>query len=336
MPTEIVHSLKPEQWLDFVAGNPQSNVFHTAEMFRVFAQTEGHRPLLWATVDGEGNPLALLVPVQITLMGGFLRPFTTRAVAYGSVLCAPGPEGREALATLLRAYSRPAQGRPLFTELRNLSDLSGIQPILQENGFVHEAHLNFLIDLGRPVDEIWSSVHSNVRANVRKARRKGVVVQEVTSLAQVPVVYELLTEAYERIRIPLTHRSLFEAAFKVLHPRRMVKFYTAWVEDTCIGVGVHLLHKKVIYAWYGAATRDYASYKANDLLNWHVLEWGAQNGFDCFDFGGAGKPDEDYGPRQFKAKFGGELVNYGRNTYVHRPRLLRLSEWGYQLYRRFL
>ena len=84
------------------------------------------------------------------------------------------------------------------------------------------------------------------------------------------------------------------------------------------------------------AIRDYAKYKANDLLNWYVLEWGAKNGFKCFDFGGAGKPDQDYGPRRFKAKFNGTLVNYGRNTCVHHPLRLRFSEWGYEVYRRYL
>jgi len=110
----------------------------------------------------------------------------------------------------------------------------------------------------------------------------------------------------------------------------------AQVEDVCIGVAIRLLYKNVIYAWYAGAIRDYASYKANDLLNWHVLEWGAQNGFKCFDFGGAGKPDEDYGPQRFKAKFGGRLVNYGRNICVHAPVRLKLSEKVYSIARRFL
>ena len=54
-----------------------------------------------------------------------------------------------------------------------------------------------------------------------------------------------------------------------------------------------------------------------------------------YDFGGAGKPDEEYGVRDFKAKFGGELVCYGRNTCVHAPVLLQFSRFGYDILRRF-
>jgi hypothetical protein len=308
-------------------------MFHTPEMFQVFDRTEGHQPQLWAATQ-DGRVLALLLPVFITLKDGLLRPFTTRAVTYGSVLCAPGPEGREALAMLLRTYERQVKGGPLFTELRNLSDLSAVQPILQENGFVHEGHLNFLIDLQRPPEEIWSSLHGKVRTNVRKARKMGVVVEEVTSLDKVPVAYSVLSRVYEHIQIPLASLSLFEAAFEVLYPRGMIKLLMARVEGTYVGVAIRLLYKGLIYAWYAGAMRDCSSYKVNELLNWHILEWGAQNGFKCFDFGGAGKPDQDYGPREFKARFNGRLVNYGRNVCVHHPHLLHFSQWGYQVYRR--
>jgi lipid II:glycine glycyltransferase (peptidoglycan interpeptide bridge formation enzyme) len=71
-------------------------------------------------------------------------------------------------------------------------------------------------------------------------------------------------------------------------------------------------------------------------LVWLALEFGCDRGFHTFDFGGGGKPDEEYGVRDFKAKFGGDLVNYGRNVLVHSPIQLQASELGYQLLRRFL
>jgi serine/alanine adding enzyme len=63
------------------------------------------------------------------------------------------------------------------------------------------------------------------------------------------------------------------------------------------------------------------------------LEWGVENGYRVYDFGGAGKPDEEYGVRDFKAKFGGKLVCYGRNVYVHSQVRLELSKLGYTIYR---
>jgi hypothetical protein len=331
---EIVRQLDMGLWRDFVGNHPQSNIFHTPEMFQVFSRTEGHRPELWAATQTE-RVLALLLPVHITLKGGLFRILTTRTVIYGSALCVAGTEGQEALAELLHTYKQKVKGWPLFTELRNLSDLSIVQPILQESGFIHEGHLNYLIDLQRSPEDLWKSLHSNVRTNVRKARRMGVTVQEVTSPDQVPMVYTVLEKVYDHIQVPLSPLSLFKAAFEILHPRGMIKFFVACVDGAYVGAAVRLLYKGTIYAWYAGSIRDYARYKANDLLNWHVLEWGAQEDFKCFDFGGAGRPDQDYGPRRFKAKFNGTLVNYGRNVYVHHPHLLRVSQWGYQVLCRY-
>ena len=49
------------------------------------------------------------------------------------------------------------------------------------------------------------------------------------------------------------------------------------------------------------------------------------NGIEHFDFMGAGAPDKDYGVRDFKAKFGGELVEHGRFVYICKPWLYKLG-----------
>lgn len=316
--------------------HPQGNIFHTSEMFQVFARTRGYKPTLWAAVDGDDCPLALFLPVAITLLGGPLRRLTTRAVAYGSVLCAPGIEGQQALETLLSAYKQTAGRGILFTELRNLTDLEEEQSILSESGFAYEEHLNFLVDLERPQEDIWSSIRSNARRNIRKARNLNVVIEEVNDSERIPAVYALLKEIYQRIHVPLPDISFFWSAFEILHPLGMMQILVARAHDVDIGVLTLLTHKDVVYYWYTGTLREYASYRAGDLLVWRTLEWASRKGFRVLDFGGAGKPQEEYGVRDFKAKFGGRLVNYGRNVCVHAPLSFHFSRIAYKLVRALL
>jgi serine/alanine adding enzyme len=334
---DIVRQLDETLWQDFVDDHPMSSIFHTSEMFKVFAQAKGHQPTLWAAISGSGRLLALLLPVQVTLMDGLLRRFTTRAIAYSSVLCAPGPEGKKALAVLLQTYNREMQRSVLFTELRNLSDLSDLQPMLNDNDFAYEDHLNYLIDLDRPPEAVLQSIGRRTRKKIRRALRQGeLIVEEANRREQVVLCYELLQKSYATAQVYLADRSLFEAAFDVLYPRGMVKFLLARVGDVYVAGSVELVYKDTIYGWYGGMDRAYSDYIPNELLLWHIFQWGAENGYKVYDFGGAGKPDEEYGVRDFKAKFGGELVCYGRNTCVYAPRLLWLSEQGYHLMRRWL
>lgn len=332
----VVTQLEKTAWKTFVDDNPHGNIFHTPEMFQVLARTEGYRPTLWATLSDDGEVLALLTPVQITLQDGFLRSLTTRAVAYGSILAAPGEEGAVALAQLLDAYLHQVKGF-LFTELRNLSDLTAIQPILQQYGFAYEDHLNYLVNLERSAEQVMQDISSRTRSYIRRAlRENSLEIREVSSRSEMQSCYELLRKTYQNARVPLAPRSLFDNLIDILGPKKMLRVVMAYVEDRPVAASVDLLYKDMIYYWYGGMDRAYGREHPNELLRWNVLEWGINNGFRLFDFGGAGKPDEDYGVRDFKSKFGGELVGYGRNVYAHSPRLLRLSTFSYNVLRRFL
>jgi serine/alanine adding enzyme len=69
---------------------------------------------------------------------------------------------------------------------------------------------------------------------------------------------------------------------------------------------------------------------------WQAITDGKASGCTTLDFGGAGRPDEPYGVRDFKAKYGGQLVDFGRDVWSSAPVRLRLSRGGYSLARRFL
>ncbi len=103
-----------------------------------------------------------------------------------------------------------------------------------------------------------------------------------------------------------------------------------------IGVLTLLFHRTTVLYWYTGVLREYSSHRANDLLVWRALELGREAGCRALDFGGAGKPDEPYGVRDFKAKFGGQLVDFGRDVLVHAPTTFKVSEAGYRVMRRFL
>ncbi|MCH7973680.1 MAG: hypothetical protein IH949_07305 [Bacteroidetes bacterium] len=55
------------------------------------------------------------------------------------------------------------------------------------------------------------------------------------------------------------------------------------------------------------------------------------NNLKYFDFMGAGKPTDTYGVREFKSKFGGELVNYGRFVNINNPFLFKVGKIGLHL-----
>ena len=329
----VVRHLEPDVWRQAVANQPTGNIFHTPEMFAVFERARGHKPELWAVTDG-GQVLALLLPVQITLAEGPLRLLTGRAVAYGGLMYGADADDHAPLALLLDAY-RNVQHRELFTELRHQQEVEAYQEVLGAHGFVLEPHQNFLVRLDLPLEQVWRNIHKSARKKIRQAQNKHALkILELRDRGLLPHWYTLLHKTYAHARIPLADRSLFEAALDILVPKGMAQFLLGQVDGECVAASVALLYKDTIYGWYRGFDRAYSAYLPNDLMVWHLLRWGVENGYRIFNFGGAGRPGQKYGPYRFKAKFGGELVNHGRSVYIHHPWRLKFSQFGYRLYQR--
>lgn len=193
MSIEIVQDLNPAQWRNFVDSHPQGNIFHTPEMFQVFSRIQKYSPSLWAAVDEKRGILAIFSSVQITLLDGVLAKFTTHAVAYGSVLWTPGPEGEEALEMLVQAYQKKIKRNVLFTELRNLSNLEAIQPFLRKHNFEYQDHLNYFIELQNSPEAMFQNIGQRTRKNIKRGLKKSeVVIKEATGQKHVDICYELL------------------------------------------------------------------------------------------------------------------------------------------------
>jgi hypothetical protein len=333
----LVHSLEAKTWRDFVDGQPMGNVFHTPEMYQVYSKTKDREPELWGVMGSNNVPLALFTPVRVTLPNPLLRRLAVHSVSYGSLLWAPGEPGEKALEMLIQAYKRERKSDVAYTELRHLADVRGILPLLDKQGFKFEGHLDYQINLGRSVEEVFQDIGPRTRKNIRRGLNKGhVSIQEVREKKQVATCYEILSRTYGAAHIPLADISLFEAAYDLLVAKGMVRFLLAYVNQTPVATSIELIHKGTIYGWYGGVDRRHNSYSPNELLSWHILKWGVENGYKLYDFGGAGKPGERYGVRDFKAKFGGSLTCFGRSTYAHKPLIFRVMQMGRRFSRRFL
>ena len=85
--------------------------------------------------------------------------------------------------------------------------------------------------------------------------------------------------------------------------------------------------------FYAGADPRHLHRYPNEFMVWKILEWGRLNRFTLFDFGGAGHPDKPYGPREFKRRFGGDLVNFGRFALIHQPFKLMMAKKALKIWK---
>jgi len=331
---EITDSPDVKKWSEFVYGHPYGNIYQTPEMAEVYKRTKNYEPISLAVIDENDNIIALLLAVVIKEMGGILGTFSARSIIQGGPLFVENEMGFKAVSLLMEEYDKIAKKYALYTEIRNVYDVSRFKPLFEKLGYKFEDHLNFLIDLNKPKEEIWRQIHRSMRKNIKKAQRNGVIIEEMGDKSHMRTFYDFLKDVYHHAKIPLADISLFEAIYDILVPKGLAKFHLAKYNEEYIGGRLSFIYKKMIYADSVGVPRRYKDLNANPLLNWHVMEWGSANGYHIFDFGGAGKPNEKYGVREFKRQFGGKLVNFGRYSKIHSPIKMKIAKKGFEIYRK--
>jgi serine/alanine adding enzyme len=317
-------------WDEFVARHPKGSVFHTSAMIQVFAAAKGHSVIPLAAVTDSGEILSLLVATRVQTLPNVLASLSSRSVSYAEPLCVDSPDGVDSLCDLISTHDQNLKRRALFAEVRPLCACGPERIALERCGYRHLDYLNYIIDTTKPVEQIWRRLHDSAKSYVRKCEKRGFELRHLDSPECVDTLYEFLRATYGRAGVPLADRSLFEAAYKILKPQNMITFVGVYNGDKPVAADTLLLFNKKAFAWYGGSARMTGLSPAA-FMQWHEIAWSCENGFEYYDFGGAGWPNVPYGVRDFKASFGGELVCYGRYRKIYSRWKMALAERAYEV-----
>jgi len=318
------------EWSDFVHNHPHGNIFQTPEMYEVYKKTENYEPLFLAIIDDNRKILAFLVAVIQREYSGIIGKLTARSIIFGGPLLIN--DNPVLLEFLLKGYIKRVKSFAIYSQFRNFWDWINFKKIFIVNGFKFKDHLNILIDLERSEEELWQDVHSKRRNEIRRASKEGTTFSVRENLEDFTDCYKILLSVYHRAKLPIPPIEFFNNIFFQCRNNFGIKIFYALNQNRIIGCMVALVYKDVIYDFYaGAYPQDNKKYP-NDLIPWEVFKWGKKNGFTKFDFGGAGKPDVRYGVRDYKKKFGGEMVNYGRFEIIHKPTLFIVSKIAFKVW----
>jgi serine/alanine adding enzyme len=323
-------SIDIKKWSLFVKNHPYGNSFQTPEMYNLYKSAKYYEPVIVVCTDETKEIQGLILSVIQREYRGILGKLSSRSIIWGAPLIKDW--NTAVLSLLLEAYDKLAGKRVVYTQIRNLWDTEIFKNEFEKNGYVYEDHLNILIDLTKSEDSLWSEIYSRRRSQINKSERKGVSIIIFNDTALIEESREILQDVYKRAKLPLPGKEYFSEANKILGGKGFLKFFGAFFEKKLIGVMYLLCYNERIYEWYIGSYFDYMKIHPNDLIIWEIFKWGKENGYKIFDFGGAGRPDREYGVREYKKKFGGTTIKLGRYQKVHNNFLMRISLIGFRLW----
>lgn len=316
MEFRIVEGPHEPPWREALRLRPDHLIFQSPEMYEVFGRAEGMQPgALVAVERGSGHGVACLAWVTIVPSGRVARSLLARCICQGGPVYQPGSEaGLRAARAVVGRHAELVRRTCVYSEFRNAYDGTGIAGALDGLG-QPEPHCNFLIDLSDGPASVWRDMSSSRRKGILRAEREGITVRRAATAQDIEECYRLFEATYRRARLPMFDASLFHAAAEVLEDG--VRFYLAERGGDTLAARALLLTEHTAYDWFAGSTEAGERARANELIVWQALQEACGLGLQRFDFGGGGNPEQPYGPREFKRRFGGTQIEYRRFRISH-------------------
>ncbi|MBR4705524.1 MAG: GNAT family N-acetyltransferase [Paludibacteraceae bacterium] len=338
------------EWSRLVASSATGTWFQTPEAFDFFnAQKELFKPFAIAIEKSESRvesresrELRGVCVGYVTVEKSAFKQFLTRrAIIIGGPCWANDATNEEVslLLSTLRQQLSTGANAPIYIESRNFNDYSRWKDAFAATGFDYKPHLNFHVDTSS-VEVVETNLGKSRKRDIRTTIREGVTITSIYDLGlqiddfererMVREYYQVLKNLYKtKVKTPLFPESFFQALAK--HPD--ARFLLAELNGKIIGGTVCVAQEgKCLYEWFACGEDGvYPHVFPSCYATYAGIRYAAEHNMPRFDMMGAGKPDEAYGVRDFKAKFGGQEVEHGRWLCITKPILYKIGTLGVKL-----
>jgi hypothetical protein len=316
----------PSNWDALVRASSVATWFQTKEAYDFF-DSLSFLEVFALGVERDGRLTGVVVG-SIQKDGGKLKQYLSRrAIINGGPLLDDNITDKE-LSMLLNALKSRLGRKTIYIETRNFNDYGRWRHVFEDCGFGYEPHYDVLVETST-IESVNNRLDRNRKRNIKKANENGLVIDQSVSDADLFQFYQMLDELYRsKVKTPLWPFEFFQR----LKNLESAHFFMAKdSEGKLIGGLVCLaLESRIMHALFACGDdQNYRALSPSVMVNYAGICYAAEHGFSQFDFMGAGKPDDGgYGVRDFKMKFGGELVELGRFVHVCNHLLFAVGKFG--------
>lgn len=256
--------------------------------------------------------------------------FTRRAIIMGGPALADDCTEEEVTA-LMNSVRQRLQSQAIYVETRNFNDYSRWKDAFAAAGFEYRPHLNFHVDCADK-EKMWERLSETRCKQIRRAQRNGAVIAEAQSVQEIHDGYAILQKMYrKKVKTPLWPLEFFIEAYK----QGIGKYLMVKYNEMVIGGLLMVEDAKCVYEWFECGMNaEYKEQYPSVMATYAGMQFANEHNIPRCDLMGAGEPDVPYGVRDFKEKFGGEMVEHGRFLCITKPMLFKIGTIGVKILKR--
>lgn len=185
-------------------------------------------------------------------------------------------------------------------------------------GYIPEPRYTYRINLSKGPDYIWERFDRKLRVDINRALREGIEVEEGNK-DDLAFIHSSIHRRFREqgIKAVDNYKYLLDL-YEEFYPKGMMKIFIAKFKGKRVAGVIYLLYNNIIYLWEGITKIDLKGIAPNDMIQWNVIKWACNNGFDSYEIMEGGYIRR---LRNFKSKYNPEpmiwftSVKYSSNIY---------------------
>jgi len=216
-----------------------------------------------------------------------------------------------------------------YIRIRTSPGLIDARPFLW-TGFCVEPLYTYVINLDRSIKHIWENLNKELRRNINKAKKSGVIIEE-GSREELYLLDELLKKRFIEQGVSLKYRDYkryLGDLYNEFYPQSL-RIFVAKYDGEIVTGQIITCYKDKISLWAGSPKTNLLRGTPTELLQWEIIRWAHENGFKYCEI----MAGDDPRLRHFKAKFNPELVVWFSATkcspkYMILEKVAKLIHYG--------
>jgi len=300
-----IDKLDIDAWDDLLSRSELCDAFQTYGWARVLRNSLNVQPRFMLVQDGRESIGGVL----------FYKKRMFRILDCYEIRGGPlyvGRNKRIVMKRILKSFRKNRRGSLYSLFIPSPLINCSLKEMFKGEGYHPIAFRTLIIDLKRPLEEIWKALDKNPRRMIRRAERFGVGVKIASTWHEWEEFYNLHVLHSRGKGYPTRPLDYFREMFK-LHHKNLCRLFVAKYEKQIIAGTLFLIHKQNMVYLKNVSSEAFLKYNPNNLIQWRSMEWAARNGVTTYDL--YGLPWEG--------------TRYLRGIYEYKKRWDGYAQWYY-------
>ena len=305
--------------------HPEGNYFQSKFLFDFYNTIKNHSPF-YIIILYDNQIVGILLGVIKIESGVIKKHFSKRCIIEGGPLTI---DDAKVIHLILKQIDKYIATEVIYTEFRNLFDQKDSTNIFNDFSWNYKPHLNYLVKTDS-IEQVKKRFSRSKKGQLNKSLKNGACIVKPDDERDIFEFYSILNKLYRyKIKKPLPDYNFFRDLYLNHYS---CKYFLVKYQDKIVGGILAPIYKNTIFEWYICGLDgEFKNIYPSVLATWAPIQYALNNNLKYFDFFGAGAPNRDYGVREFKSKFGGDLVENGRFEKIHKPLYYKIGQVGLKI-----